>query len=107
MKNKPYTNENLSRKRFWDEHHKNRIKRFARRYQDSYWWDRGYIYKNAGTPREFVIVISYTRRDNCINEGKRLRRLCNKKIRKINYEQIENMNYSLYKRTFDYWWEIC
>jgi hypothetical protein len=25
----------------------------------------------------------------------------------MSYKEIENMNYSLYKKTFDYWWSIC
>jgi hypothetical protein len=107
MSNKPYSNNDLSRKIYWSNNHKKRKSKLATRYKDSYWWSRGYTYKNEGTDREFVTVVSYTKRDNNINEGKYLRRQCNKKIRRMSYKEIENMNYSLYKKTFDYWWSIC
>ena len=103
---KTYVSGNLSRKRFMDDFHKTRAKRIANRYKNSYWWERGYQYKNEGTKREHITTVSYTKRDNNINEGKFLRRQANKRIRRMKYDKIENMNYSTYKRVYDYWWKI-
>ena len=70
------------------------------RYYASYW------IQNEGTDKEYTKRTTFGRRDNNINETKYLRRISNKRIRKMKPEQLETLNYSKYKRVFDYWWEL-
>ena len=107
---KTYVSGNLSRKRFWNEYYKAKRKEMAN--INSKWIGAGYYIKwyHAGygedSDKHYIKRISAGRRDNNINEAKYLRRISNKRIRKMKPEQLETLNYSKYKRVFDYWWEL-
>ena len=96
---KTYVSGNLSRKRFWNTYYKKKHYNIAIACTN-YW------IQNKGTNREYIKCTSSGKRDNNINEAKYLRRLSNKRIRKMKPEQLETFNYSKYKRVFDYWWEL-
>ena len=104
MKNH-YSGNNLSRKRYQTQRYKNKIKRKAE--IDCSPYTGGYVIKNKGTSRERVVRYGlYKRKSGSIRTTKYFRRLSNKKIRKLNHFITENMNYSSYKKIFDYWWMI-
>ena len=100
MKN--YISYNLSRKVWYENKHKRKIKTIATYSFYCTEW-RGYCFQEKkGGETSWVQRRSAVRK----HTGKFFRRVSNKKIRHKDNDFITHLNYSKYRKIFDYWWII-
>lgn len=99
MKN--YISYNLSRKIWYENKYKRKIKTIAVLYSfyGTEW--RGYCFQEKGG-KTWIQKCSAVGK----HTGKFFRKVSNKKIRHKDNDFITHLNYNKYRKIFDYWWTI-